>query len=538
MNDAVVVDETLWPILCLQQRAVQIPINCSSSACAIGCSSRSTRSSASTGASTRNNSTDRDCFASTTSRARGAARRGGQLPGIPEWMFSLSGAYSFPIGAAVEGFVGGGLMYQDERKTSFIGGAGNGVTIAPPNPNFQRGARETILWSRASLAISLAPHMLALNRLPSHGQPLAAEDVACFGAAGARQVEAWLKHCPAHAPTPLHSPPALAAHLRVARVLIKDEATRLRLGSFKALGGAYALLRVFLEHAERRLARTLTPDELLQPEVRALARDYTVACATDGNHGRSVAAGARMIGCRAVIYVHEHVAAGRAAAIAQLGAEVRRTPGTYDDSVAVVARDALAQGWTIVSDTAWPGYERIPLLVAQGYTVMAKEALAQIGATAPTHIFLQAGVGGLAAAVAAHARIVCAQRPRIVIVEPARAACIYASAEAGRRVAVRPGAPTSMSMLECYEPSFTAWRVLERVADAFMTVEEADAAAAVRLLANPFTRDRAIASTESGAAGFAGLLVAAGSESLRQMLGMNEDSSVLVFNTEGAAPGS
>src|SRR5690606_34870060 len=127
----------------------------------------------------------------------------------------------------------------------------------------------------------------------------------------------------------------------------------------------------------------------------------TVACATDGNHGRSVAAGARFTGCRAVIFVHEGVAAERADAIAACGAEIRRVPGVYADAVAAAAREAGARGWILVADTASPGYERIPQLVAQGYTVMVREALAALPRP-PTHAFVQAGVGGLASAVAGY----------------------------------------------------------------------------------------------------------------------------------------
>ena len=176
-------------------------------------------------------------------------------------------------------------------------------------------------------------------------------------------------------PTPLHALPALAAELGVGAIHVKDEGFRLGLGSFKALGGAYAVIRLVLEEAcaaarpRRRRRRRCTP------EVRAVAAGMTFACATDGNHGRSVAQGAQLVGARAVIFVHGGVSDERVAAIARFGAEMIRVAGTYDDSVPEAARVAAEKGWTVVSDTSWPGYERIPGLVMQGYTAMVREAL-------------------------------------------------------------------------------------------------------------------------------------------------------------------
>jgi diaminopropionate ammonia-lyase len=188
----------------------------------------------------------------------------------------------------------------------------------------------------------------------------------------------------------------------------------------------------------------------------------------------------------------------------------------------------------VVSDTSWPGYERIPLLVMQGYALMVSEALAQMGEP-PTHVFVQAGVGGIAAAVAAHFRLVLGERrPRLVVVEPARAACVYATAKAGEIVRIPHGEPTVMAMLECCEPSRVAWRVLSRSADAFMTVDEADAVRAMRLLARPQDGDPAIVAGESGGAGLAGLLRAARDADLRGELGLDANARVLLFITEGA----
>ena len=260
----------------------------------------------------------------------------------------------------------------------------------------------------------------------------------------------------------------------------------------------------------------------------------TFACATDGNHGRSVAQGAQLVGAPSVIFVHAGVSEARVAAIARFGAQMIRVAGTYDDSVTEAARVSVEKGWTVVSDTSWPGYERIPGLVMQGYTALVRETLRRIG-DPPTHVFVQAGVGGVAAAVAGHLAIVFGdKRPTFVVVDPARAACIYETAKAGHPVKIAHGAPTVMAMLECYEPSALAWRVLSRVADAFMTVEDAEAVAVMNRLARPAGGDPRIVAGESGGAGLAGAIRAASDPAIRAKLGLTAASRVFVINTEGA----
>jgi len=327
--------------------------------------------------------------------------------------------------------------------------------------------------------------MFLLNRHPDHRQPLTEQDVATLGLAGADEAERFLAARDNRAETPLHALPALAAELGIGSAYIKDEGKRLGLGSFKALGGAYAVMHLVLEGAGQRLGRTVDVAELHNPEVKAIAAGMTFACATDGNHGRSVAQGAGLVGARSVIFVHSGVSNERVAAIARFGAEMVRVAGDYDQSVREAARVAAERGWTVVSDTSWPGYERIPGLVMQGYTVIVREALERL-AQPPTHIFLQAGVGGFAAAVAGHLAIMLGEaRPTVTVVEPVRAACIYETARAGRPVTLAHSKPTVMAMLECYEPSLVAWRVLSRIGDAFMTVDEEDAVSVMNRLARP-----------------------------------------------------
>ncbi|QCI62945.1 diaminopropionate ammonia-lyase [Phreatobacter stygius] len=376
--------------------------------------------------------------------------------------------------------------------------------------------------------------MFYLNRHPDHQKPLAPVDAETLGVAAATEVERFLGFRDNHAETPLRALDALATELGLGAIHLKDEGFRLGLGSFKALGGSYAVIRLVLEEASRRLGRPVDVAELQGPEIRAIAQAMTFACATDGNHGRSVAQGAALVGAKAAIFVHAGVSDARVAAIARFGAEMIRVEGTYDESVAEAARVAAEKGWTTVSDTSWPGYERIPGLVMQGYTAIMREALRGLDQP-PTHVFVQAGVGGIAAAVAGHLAIVLGDaRPTVVVVEPARAACLFETAKAGHPVKIAHGEPTVMAMLECYEPSLVAWRVLARAADGFMTVDEDDAVAVMNRLARPAGNDPVVVAGESGGVGLAGLIRAAADPAIRTTLGLDAKSRVFVIITEGA----
>ncbi|AMJ63193.1 diaminopropionate ammonia-lyase [Bosea sp. PAMC 26642] len=376
--------------------------------------------------------------------------------------------------------------------------------------------------------------MFLLNRHSEYSSALHPFDAEMLGPEGADAVESHLVQRDGHVATPLHALPGLASELGIGALHVKDEGFRLGLGSFKALGGAYAVVRLVLEAAEERLGRGVAVSEIAAPEVRAIASEMTFACATDGNHGRSVAQGAQLVGAQAAIVVHGGVSEERIAAIARFGARMIRVGGTYDDSVVEAARMADENGWAVVSDTSWPGYERIPGLVMQGYTALVRESLRQLPAP-PTHVFVQAGVGGVAAAVAAHLSLVLGeQRPVFIVVDPSRAACIFETAKAGHPVKVAHGEATVMAMLECYEPSPLAWRVLSRVADAFMTVEDEDAVAAMNRLARPQAGDPAIVAGESGGAGLAGAVRATADPAIRAALKLDGQSRIWVVNTEGA----
>ncbi len=320
--------------------------------------------------------------------------------------------------------------------------------------------------------------------------------------ADATGVAALLRQCPAHAATPLRDLPALAAALGVARLWLKDESARMGLGSFKALGAAHAI------------AQEAVATGAADPGAALGGRVFVTASA--GNHGLSVAAGARIFGARAVVYLAETVPAAFAGRLAARGAEVVREGTDYEASMAAAARAAAENGWTLLSDSSWPGYSDMPLRVMEGYLQLAAEAVAAMPAP-PDHILLQAGVGGLAAAVAAHARAALGDAPQIVVVEPENARPLLESIRAGG-VVEAPGAPSCMGRLDCKEPSLIALNGLARDADLFVTISDAEAEETAALLAG-----HGLPTTPSGAAGLAGL----------RRLDLPADASVLVILSEG-----
>jgi len=372
----------------------------------------------------------------------------------------------------------------------------------------------------------LGPHPFSLFVNPRLGTP----GITVLPASGFRRAKAEITAWPGYAPTPLRDLPDLAHQAGIATLRLKDEASRFGLGSFKALGGAYAVATVL----RNELARTgVTPAastaDLEAGTHRAATERITVTCATDGNHGRAVAWGAQRFHAACVIYLHAAVSQARAGAIASYGATIRRVPGTYDTAVRKCAREAEAHDWQIVSDTSWPGYTEIPRDIMQGYRLMADEAADQWTGPPPTHVFIQGGVGGVAAAVSVQSRARFTPTPALIVVEPDRAACLYASAELGERTAIPGDLDTIMAGLACGQPSLLAWQELDRAAAAFMAIPDEAAVATLRLLAAAGTVARA-----SGVAGLAGCLLAAADPAARATLGLGASSRVLLFGTEGA----
>ena len=336
-----------------------------------------------------------------------------------------------------------------------------------------------------------------------------------------------------YAETPLIDLPGLAENLGIGDLRYKHEGPRFGLGSFKALGGAYAVLRTVQRELSKTIGKLADPADIRGGLYTEKTQAITVISATDGNHGRSVAWGAAQFHTNCRIYIHAEVSEHRADVMRKLGAEVIRVDGDYDATVAQTRADAEKHGWLIVSDTSWPGYSQPPLDVMAGYGVMARE-IVQSYVTPPTHVFLQGGVGGLAAAITA----VFHQEwgldaPRVVIVEPELAPCLFASAKAGKATNVEIFEETIMAGLSCGEPSELAWSVLADAAHDFVTIPENIVGSMVRMLANGVGGDEPVEAGESGVAGLCAVVAAAKQPALRQILRLGANSRIVVIGSEG-----
>lgn len=329
---------------------------------------------------------------------------------------------------------------------------------------------------------------------------------------------------PEHRPTPLLDLPQLAAHCGVSRVLVKDESQRL-LGSFKSLGGLYAALRALV----RALGLPDIPALLARSGADRVRP--TLLCASDGNHGLAVAAAAELAKVPARVYLPQGVTPSRVQRIATKGAAIVHVAGTYDDAVDAAECASQHGEGLLISDTSSDANDSVVADVLAGYGCMAREIVARLGALneRPTHLFVQAGVGGLAAALAEGIRDSMAGNRRIVVVEPATAACVAAALKAGRPVRLQGDLNTAAEMLSCGEASAPAIEILLRHEAKAIAVEEATLADAVAALSNR----GGPATTPSGAAGLAGLMIARPSSSLANDLGVDAASRVLLIASEG-----
>ena len=345
---------------------------------------------------------------------------------------------------------------------------------------------------------------------------------------------------PGYKMSPLKNLPRLASMLGLGGIWVKDESNRLRLGSFKVLGGSFAIYQAIRARLGM-LDQEMTFEELTSPEIKAKLGDIVFAAATDGNHGRGVAWSATQLGFRSIVYVHKLTSEARIEAIRNNGAEVVVIDGTYDDAVRQVNLDANHNGWQVIEDTAWEGYEDIPRWVIQGYSTMfaeVQEQLAAQGLIRPTHLFVQAGVGSLAAStIGYYSNLFGSERPTTVVVEPDRAACLYHSAEVG------DGAPhsfegdleTIMAGLACGDPNPQAWEILRDTVDVFAKCPDYVAAKGMRVFGVPMAGDPFIVSGESGAVSLGALMFIMQLPelaSLRDKLGLGSDSHVLLINSE------
>lgn len=339
-----------------------------------------------------------------------------------------------------------------------------------------------------------------------------------------------------YAPTPLISLQQLAAQLGVKAILVKDESYRFGLNAFKVLGGSYALGKQLAEY----LGVSIN-DIDLKTVAQQLEKPLIFTTATAGNHGTGVAWAAREMGQKAVVYMPKGAAQSSVNRIKKLGAECIVTDCNYDDTVRIANQTAQKNGWMLVQDTAWEGYEKIPTWISQGYMTMgieAKEQADALGLT-PTHLMLQAGVGAMAGGILGYfADTFGADNIKTIIAEPRAADCLYrsGSSENGEMVTVSGQLNSIMAGLACGEPNPVTWPILKQCSHFFASLDDKVTATGMRILGNPLSGDTPIISGESGALTL-GLLymLASGKEyqDLRQQLALNQDSVIMLFSTEG-----
>lgn len=340
-------------------------------------------------------------------------------------------------------------------------------------------------------------------------------------------------------PTPLYKLDSLSLKLGVEGIYIKDESVRFGLKAFKVLGGFYAVSECLAEKLGKKLSSTAF-EELRSEKTADTIGDITFACATDGNHGLGVAWTASQLGYKAVVYLPAGSSRKRVESIAAQGAKVIVTDKNYDDTVRIAVNDAVKNGWCIIQDTVWEGYEKIPFSILRGYSVIGWEISRQImeyGLSKPTHIFIQAGVGTLAAAIIRFFTAVFPEAPPIMaIVEPKTADCIYKSVKTGKLTGVGGDLNTIMAGLACGEPNPDAWKIIRSYCSAVFSVPDSIAEKGMRIYANPLNGDKRIISGESGAVtlGLAAELLENDSyAAIRNALQINQHSNILLINTEG-----
>jgi diaminopropionate ammonia-lyase len=345
---------------------------------------------------------------------------------------------------------------------------------------------------------------------------------------------------PSYSITPLAELPGLAQTLGLGHIFVKDESYRFGINSFKGLGGAYAI-GTYLAHRLGLDIQELPYETMISPEIRKQLGEITFVSTTDGNHGRGVAWTAQKLGQKCVIFMPKGSSPERLANIRALGAEATITDLNYDDTIRMAADLAEKNGWVTVQDKDWEGYTDIPLWIMQGYAVMALECFEELEARnlRPTHIFLQAGVGSMAAAVTGFfADVYGPEHPKIVILESDQADCYYrtVSANDGTLHLVGGEMDTIMAGLACGEPTNLGWPILRDYTRSFVSLQDAVTATGMRILAAPVPGDPVVVSGESGAVGLGlcyHLMCDEGYKDLRKSLELDAESTVLCFSTEG-----
>lgn len=357
-----------------------------------------------------------------------------------------------------------------------------------------------------------------------------------------KEVYDFHKSLPGYKATPLVELDDLAKYYGVQKLWLKDESKRFGLNAFKVLGGSYAIGKYLSQKLGRDISE-LPFNVLISDEVKKQLGDVTFVTATDGNHGRGVAWVANKLRQKSVVYMPKGSAKMRFDAIAREGADVSITDLNYDDAVRLANKGAEEHGWIMVQDTAWDGYEEIPLWIMQGYSTIINEIVEQLEAAKeekPTHVFLQAGVGSFAGAVQGYlAHLYGDDRPITIICEPHGANCIYKSMEAndGKPHNVTGDLTTIMAGLACGEPNTISWKILRDNADFSVSCDDSIAARGMRVLSSPLGNDQRVISGESGAVGLGLFTVLSEKKEeyaeLMKALKIDENSRILCISTEG-----
>ena len=313
-----------------------------------------------------------------------------------------------------------------------------------------------------------------------------------------------------YSPTPLIKLDKLNKELNLKNIYYKDEDKRFDLKSFKALGGAFAVYKIANEK-----------------------KNITVSTATAGNHGRSVAWGAQRLGLKCKIFISENVSESRAIAMKDLGADVVRVEGNYDNSLKECIEQSNKNNWEIVQDVSWEGYKEVPKLIMAGYTIMIKEIMDEIDSNSITHVFLQAGVGGMAAAMIAGFAKLSNNIPKFIVVEPTNADCVFQSIQNKKPTRVNIVKETVMGGMSCGDVSSIAWEILKNSANYCLTIPDKAISTAVALLAESRLSNKKIIGGECAVPGLIALIGSFNNKEYFDKLKLNSESNVLLFGCEG-----
>ena len=313
-----------------------------------------------------------------------------------------------------------------------------------------------------------------------------------------------------YSPTPLLKLDKLNKELKFKEIYYKDEAKRFDLKSFKALGGAFAVYKIASEK-----------------------KNITVSTATAGNHGRSVAWGAKRLGLKCKIFISENVSESRAEAMRDLNAEIIRVQGNYDNSLKECIKQSQENNWEIVQDVSWEGYKEVPKLIMAGYTIMIKEIIDQVDTNSITHVFLQAGVGGMAAAMIAGFASFSKNIPKFIVVEPENADCVFKSIKNNKPTTVDIKKETVMGGMSCGDVSSIAWEILKNSAQYCVTISDDAISSAVALLAEGRLSNEKIIAGECAVPGVIALIGSFNNKEYLDKLKLDEKSNVLLFGCEG-----